>query len=272
VNNKNQSTDELAAIDQLRGKIDTLSEALRNTQQGTRNIGRESTPYVGNQLPSQANNEVIDLERRMKLLSDEVKTALSNKTTQDSITLLYLENAKKTEADLNKKIDTLSSQLLAASLKEESMKQAKVSAERDFLKNKVKHLQDSLETFKSKKPDTVEREVITISELPKTEVFFKVNSSVLSDNDKQRIRDVASIVLKYPQVQVIIRGFTDKTGSVEYNLMLSKKRAGAVEQVLILSNVSANRIVTESNGVDNDLRKKASQYGRRVEIILSTTK
>ncbi len=269
-NNQNGSVEDMAAINQLQRRINALS--LSNTQPNTVIIERESTPYIGNLPRVQSTVGIVNLERRMDLLSEEVNNANSHQTTQDSINLLAFENAKRTQANLNNQIDSLNRQLNEAALKEDSMKWVMVTAERDSLTNQVKQLQESLVTLKSEKPDTVEREVMTIHEFPKTEVFFGVNSSVLSENDKKRIREVADMITKYSQVQVIIGGFTDKTGSAAYNKTLSNKRAKAVEEVLVLSNISANRITTESNGVDDDLKKKASQYGRRVEIILSTPK
>src|SRR5580693_8338442 len=54
-------------------------------------------------------------------------------------------------------------------------------------------------------------------------VLFKVNSSELSDDAKQQIDQMASGSLgSVKRYFIAIQGFTDKTGSADYNLALSR--------------------------------------------------
>lgn len=268
-NNPNPSQDERYQIEQLHRRINELSTELRNNQKNIRTRIQEDRPPAIAQRTDRGKNEIVTLEAKMSELTNEIRKVVANNMAQDSIALA-LAKATMTEAELNKKVADLNSALQQIAVKEDSTNQAQVEAERDSLQKEVRQLRESLASLRAQTPDTVERTVITIPELPKTDVFFKVNSSELSDNDKQRIRDVAQIITMYPQIKVTIKGFTDQTGSVAYNQKLSQKRARAVEQELLSANILANRITVESNGVDNDLKNKASQYGRRVEILISS--
>lgn len=269
-NNSNPSQYERYLISQLQKKISELSAEIRYNQMVTRTLSQKDRPPAIGEPKNRGKNDIINLERKMTDLSNEIGKVVQNKVAQDSINNLVLKSATRSEAELNKKISDLDSDFQQIAVREDSIRQAQVEAERDSLKNEVRQLRETLANLRAAPPDTVERNVITIPELPKTEVFFKVNSSELSDNDIKRIKEVARIITRYPQIMVTIRGFTDQTGSPEYNKILSQKRAYAVERVLLSANILANRIIVESNGVDNDLKNKASQYGRRVEILVSS--
>lgn len=267
-NRSNPGQHERYLIDQLQERIDVLSREIRYHQLGARELRHEDRPpaIAGNR----GKDDIINLERKMTDLSVEIGKVIQSKVDQDSINNLVLESVTRSEAELNKKISDLDRDFQQITAREDSIRQAQVEAERDSLKKEVRQLRETLASLRASTPDTVERDVITIPELPKTEVFFKVNSSELSDNDIKRINEVARVITRYPQIMVTIKGFTDQTGSIEYNRILSQKRAHAVERVLLSANILANRITVESNGVDNDLKNKASQYGRRVEILVSS--
>lgn len=65
-------------------------------------------------------------------------------------------------------------------------------------------------------------------------VLFKVNSAELSDDARQQLDQMASGSLNNAKRYFIaIQGFTDKTGSAEYNLALSRRRAEAVQTYLV---------------------------------------
>lgn len=106
-----------------------------------------------------------------------------------------------------------------------------------------------------------------VPEMPTTEVFFNVGSSTLSDSDKSRILALTKFITKYPQATVLLKGYTDPTGSPERNLMLSKKRAESVRKVLVKEGILADRIDTEFFGADSSVSSDLA-YGRRVEIVI----
>lgn len=104
-----------------------------------------------------------------------------------------------------------------------------------------------------------------------TTVLFKLNSAVLSDDDKQQLDQIASGTGSLKRYFVAVEGFTDTTGTADYNLQLSRRRADAV--VLYLSaqkNVPFYTIRTiglgENNLVDPGNTAAARAKNRRVEV------
>jgi outer membrane protein OmpA-like peptidoglycan-associated protein len=72
---------------------------------------------------------------------------------------------------------------------------------------------------------------------------------------------------------VAIQGFTDKTGTVEHNLDLSRRRAEAVQNYLVgQHNVPVYRIQVVGLGkdkpVDEGKGREAREKNRRVEVTL----
>jgi OmpA-OmpF porin, OOP family len=102
-------------------------------------------------------------------------------------------------------------------------------------------------------------------------VLFKLNSAVLSDDDKQQLDQIASGTGSLKRYFVAVEGFTDTTGTADYNLQLSRRRADAV--VLYLSaqkNVPFYTIRTiglgENDLVDPGKTAEARAKNRRVEV------
>jgi outer membrane protein OmpA-like peptidoglycan-associated protein len=101
-------------------------------------------------------------------------------------------------------------------------------------------------------------------------LLFKINSSVLSEEAKVNLGKVAGIFIKYPETNILIEGHTDNTGTPEYNMELSRKRAYAVSDYLVSKGVSANRMDIKWYGEtqpkypnDNDANRALN---RRVEL------
>jgi outer membrane protein OmpA-like peptidoglycan-associated protein len=72
---------------------------------------------------------------------------------------------------------------------------------------------------------------------------------------------------------VRIEGYTDSTGSADYNLGLSDRRANAVRSSLLDMGINSDRITTRGYGQESPVAGNDTAMGRqlnrRVEIILS---
>ncbi len=105
-------------------------------------------------------------------------------------------------------------------------------------------------------------------------VLFKVNSSTLSDEAKQQLDQMTGGALgNTKRYFIAIQGFTDKTGSAEYNLALSRRRAEAVQTYLVgQKNVPVYRIQIVGLGKDKPLNEQKTReersQNRRVEVTL----
>lgn len=102
-------------------------------------------------------------------------------------------------------------------------------------------------------------------------VLFAFNRANLSDDDKQQLDKIAGGTNSLKRYFIAVEGYTDKTGSADYNLELSKKRADAVVQYLVgQRNVAFYEIRTiglgEQQLVDDGTSREARAKNRRVEI------
>ena len=105
-------------------------------------------------------------------------------------------------------------------------------------------------------------------------VLFKVNSVALSDEAKQQLDQMTTGSLSSAKRYFIaVQGFTDKTGSPEYNLELSRRRAEAVQTYLVAQhNVPVYRIQIVGLGKDKPVNDEKTRderkENRRVEVTL----
>ena len=104
------------------------------------------------------------------------------------------------------------------------------------------------------------------------DILFATDSAELRPDLRSDLRTVAQSLNDYPQSRVQVLGHTDNTGSADYNLDLSQRRAGAVAGQLISYGVDAGRIRTIGLGEDQPIATNLTAEGRaqnrRVEIVI----
>jgi outer membrane protein OmpA-like peptidoglycan-associated protein len=103
-------------------------------------------------------------------------------------------------------------------------------------------------------------------------LMFAKNSSEISDSYKNDLSSAAEVFNKYPETNIVIEGHTDDTGSDDFNMQLSEKRANAVKDFFISNGVSADRLTTKWYGetqpkYPNDSEANR-QKNRRVELAI----
>jgi outer membrane protein OmpA-like peptidoglycan-associated protein len=103
-------------------------------------------------------------------------------------------------------------------------------------------------------------------------VFFKLNSARIVPRAFPLLDNVASVIQAHPEIeQIRIEGHTDRTGSLDFNMRLSKARAASVVEYLVSKGVSKDRLVAEGFGPTRPLvpdanTKAARAQNRRVEF------
>lgn len=102
----------------------------------------------------------------------------------------------------------------------------------------------------------------------KSEVMFDLNSSILKAGAYPELDRVANVLNQYPQTNIQIQGHTDSSGSEDYNMMLSTKRADAVKRYLTQRNVDPRRMVSYGMGEGQPISSNPAQ-NRRVVIVVT---
>jgi outer membrane protein OmpA-like peptidoglycan-associated protein len=104
-------------------------------------------------------------------------------------------------------------------------------------------------------------------------VLFDVDKTSLTPEAKQMIDDLAKMTAGGDRYMIEVQGFTDKSGSVEYNNQLSERRAQAVARYLSnQSNIAVRHITMLGQGyaqpVADDKTREGRKQNRRVEVKL----
>lgn len=102
-------------------------------------------------------------------------------------------------------------------------------------------------------------------------INFEYNSSDIRP-DAQPVLDQAAEILKQnPGVTVRIEGYTDSSGTPQYNKALSLRRAESVYRYLVNKGVDPERFTVEGMGQSRPIASNATEAGRaqnrRVELI-----
>ena len=108
-----------------------------------------------------------------------------------------------------------------------------------------------------------------------TTVQFGVDKAALTKADQQALDEFAQQIGQQKHFIVQVQGYTDSTGSAEYNNQLSRRRADAVIQYLAAKhNVPPYRVYIIGLGEDNPVADNKSSVGRkknrRVDVQLLT--
>jgi predicted CXXCH cytochrome family protein len=116
---------------------------------------------------------------------------------------------------------------------------------------------------------TPEGLIITIAD----SVLFDIDRYDIKSGAMEVLQKIAKSLRESPSVNVNIFGHTDNTGSADYNQELSKQRAEAVKNQLILNGIMPERIRAIGLGdsfpkVSNDT-PEGRQQNRRVELLVT---
>ena len=97
------------------------------------------------------------------------------------------------------------------------------------------------------------------------EVFFAINSSIVSQSELGKVEELAGFLKKNPEAKITITGYADiKTGNPQINMRLSKVRAEEIARMLTSKyGIETNRIITEYKGdteqpFDDNIKNRVS--------------
>ncbi len=100
-------------------------------------------------------------------------------------------------------------------------------------------------------PEVVEAEPVVVESTPlMSTVRFTINSAKISKMEKVNVYNIAQWMTANPGQNVAIVGYADKnTGSSDYNMNLSQRRAQAVADMLVKEyGIDANRLTVKAEG------------------------
>jgi general secretion pathway protein A len=112
-------------------------------------------------------------------------------------------------------------------------------------------------------------QTISLNDL-KLIIHFGYNNNDLAPESQDELDRLAKAMLKQPELEIVVKGYTDTSGGREYNRRLSAFRANVVKAYLIGKGISSTRIGAIGLGQENPISPNTTAEGRkanrRVEI------
>ena len=103
------------------------------------------------------------------------------------------------------------------------------------------------------------------------DVLFETNKAALTQDSTATLDQAAASLQDWGDVKVEVAGYTDNTGTAEYNEKLSERRADAVRTYLIGKGIAADRLIGKGYGESSPVGDNATVEGRsenrRVELV-----
>ena len=178
------------------------------------------------------------------------------------------EAQQKAEADAAaaKAAAQAAAEQAALKAKEQAAKDeaARAQAATDALRAQLlKQLNDVLQTT-----DTQRGLVVNMAD-----VLFETGKYNLSNDAQLKLAKLSGIIQAHPGLNLAIEGYTDTTGSADFNMKLSQQRADTVRQFLISQGLLPDTITSQGFGEANPIADNGTAAGRkqnrRVEIVVS---
>ncbi len=198
-----------------------------------------------------------------KYVRNEVTPVVNNVNELDDQTAKNTRDIKDVDSRAQQGIAQVNSKAAAADQKAAAAGQTADQANQNASQasNRVTSLAGTVENLDNYKP------------VSDTSVLFGFDKAQLTRKDKQALDDFAQQIQNQKHYIVQVEGYTDSTGSADYNYQLSQRRADAVIQYLATKyNVPAHKIFLIGLGKDNPVAKNTSASGRaknrRVDISL----
>jgi outer membrane protein OmpA-like peptidoglycan-associated protein len=106
-----------------------------------------------------------------------------------------------------------------------------------------------------------------------SDVLFDTGRYTLKPGGREKLAKIAGIILAHPGLKLEADGFTDSTGSDEFNKRLSEQRANSVREYFLMQNVPADSVTAVGFGQERPVASNDTptgrQLNRRVELIVS---
>ncbi|KPJ76763.1 MAG: hypothetical protein AMJ54_10535 [Deltaproteobacteria bacterium SG8_13] len=109
-----------------------------------------------------------------------------------------------------------------------------------------------------------------LAKVEKIVIYFQHNSNELSEQEFETLDRFAAALQESPAIDVVVKGYTDSTGVLSYNLSISQFRANLIKGYLVGKGISTRRITAVGLGPQDPIAPNDTAEGRslnrRVEI------
>lgn len=129
----------------------------------------------------------------------------------------------------------------------------------------------STQTATASKNQRVTQKYNVLGQATQAVVYFPFDSDELSAEDINVLQANLTFLQANPTIEVVLKGYSDERGTVNYNLALGEKRANAVRAFFISNGIKASRLDVVSFGETKPVveghNEAAWAKNRRVEVV-----
>jgi len=105
------------------------------------------------------------------------------------------------------------------------------------------------------------------------DVLFDTGKYTLREPAKEKLAKISGIILSHPGLNLVIEGYTDSTGTEQFNQKLSEERANAVRDFLASEGINPDSMKAvgygEADPIASNDTAMGRQLNRRVEMVVS---
>jgi outer membrane protein OmpA-like peptidoglycan-associated protein len=192
-------------------------------------------------------------------LAEEERTKLSAQRDSDRL------DARTREADIAQGQVASAEAAVVAQKQVADAARTDADAERVAAATHAEELQRQIDDLEAK---ATERGLV----LTLGDVLFTTGKADLNSGATGTLNKLASFLNQYPDRSAAIEGHTDNTGSDDYNVDLSQRRADSVRSYLMGQGIGSTRLAAsgmgESHPVAGNESAEGRQQNRRVEVVI----
>lgn len=249
-------------IAQASGAVTYAPEAFAKAEGYLRQAEREDDSKKSRMMMARETVQRAEDARQISVQKqEEQQIAMDQKAAQDR-----LESAKQEAAS-------------ATAAQDAALQQTeRTETENDLLRSRNKGLRSRNEGLKSELMDQLNAVLQTRSTargliVNLSGVLFQTGKSTLLPAAREKLSKIAGILATHKGLRIEADGFTDSTGSEEFNQRLSEQRAANAKNYLISQGVSPDSITFRGYGEENPIASNDTDSGRqenrRVELVVS---
>ncbi|MGB8479489.1 MAG: OmpA family protein [Acidobacteriaceae bacterium] len=240
--------------------------AARSTTQQAEDARSLAVKALAAEKVAQANQAEADRaaeakQREAQLTAQQQASALQS--AQAEARAAQAQDAAAQEAQARAQAEAAKAQADAAAQKSAQQAAQAIEAQRALRAQLLAQLNSVLQTV-----DTPRGLVVTMAD-----ILFSTGKYQLSQNAQLALAKMSGVIAAHPGLKLKIEGYTDSTGSPQFNLKLSGQRADEVRAFLISQGLSPDSITSVGMGAADPVASNDTSAGRqqnrRVEIVVS---
>lgn len=149
---------------------------------------------------------------------------------------------------MNTQVNNLETQVAAAKNKEKKLEKRISELEQQLANAQTRPSNGASNSELQSVIDQIKADQLTFYAMPFS-VQYDVNQWEVSEAEMDKVKAVARVLKDNPDVKITVVGFADYTGSDQYNMKLSEKRANEVKRLLTKKyGIAESRISTDYKG------------------------